>query len=336
MSLVDRYVAEVGRHLPLVERADIEAEIRSTLEDTVEEQAQGKPASDETVSAVLQQFGEPELLAQKYSQTKNYLIGTHWYVIYMESLKRVLITALPISFLAIFLVKFAETQKNFIGITLQAAGQTLNIWVYIVFWMTVAFVILERLGIKPGEMEHLGIDPVEPSIRKNRAWTPDLLPQLPKPRQISIGEGITNVIMTLGGIGLVAFFASLLRVEDGSGNFPLLHPNLWKVWLPIFFGLAGLTFIHDLFKLKIGNWTPALTITNILLSLASIGYLLALVLTQDIVNPAFVAALKNGTPAQVQQSMMWTIWISVAIIIGCYLWSIVNSIVMAKRLPVQK
>ena len=33
MKLIDRYIAEVGRHLPRKQRADIEAEIRSTLED---------------------------------------------------------------------------------------------------------------------------------------------------------------------------------------------------------------------------------------------------------------------------------------------------------------
>jgi hypothetical protein len=334
MSLIDRYVAEVGRHLPTDERADIEAEIRSTLEDMVEEHTQSKPATDGTVSTVLQQFGDPELLAQKYSQTKNYLIGTHWYVIYMESLKRVLMTALPISFLAIFFVQFADTQKSFISVTLQAAGQTLNIWVYIVFWMTVAFVILERLGIRPGEMEDLGFDPVEPNIRKTRAWTPEQLPQLPRLRQISVGEAVTDILMSLFGIGFVAFSTSLLRVPDGDESIPFLHPRLWELWLPLFFVIAGLTLIHEMFKLKIGNWTPALTITNVILSLVSIGYLLALLFTQEVINPAFLATLESGgvTP-ELKVSASWSVGITIAIIIGIYIWNIVNSIVMAKRLP---
>ena len=36
MSLINRYIAEVGRHLPEKDRSDIEAEIRSTLEDMLE------------------------------------------------------------------------------------------------------------------------------------------------------------------------------------------------------------------------------------------------------------------------------------------------------------
>ena len=37
MSLIDRYIAEVGRHLPEKNRKDIEAEIRSMLEDMIDE-----------------------------------------------------------------------------------------------------------------------------------------------------------------------------------------------------------------------------------------------------------------------------------------------------------
>lgn len=319
MSLVDRYVAEVGRHLPGEQRADIEAEIRSNLEDMIED------SGEEKVATVLKKFGDPELLAQKYTQKKNYLIGRQWYEVYMEVLKRVLSVALPVSLLIWFFIKFAENSDNLMRILIQSAGMTFNIGINICFWITAVFVFLERSNTAPIELGG-----------NAREWSPDMLPQLPKPRQISVGEGITDAIMTFGAIGLVAYSASLLRLEGDSGIFPLLNPNLWKVWLPIFFGLAGLTLIHDLFKIKIGNWTPALTTANVLLGLASIGYLLALVLTQDIVNPAFVAMLKSGTPAQLQQSVTWSIWITVAILIGCYLWSIINSIVMAKRLPIKK
>ena len=54
MNLIDKYIAEIGKHLPRKGRADIEAEIRSTLEDMLEER---KPAdaqiSEEQVIALL-------------------------------------------------------------------------------------------------------------------------------------------------------------------------------------------------------------------------------------------------------------------------------------------
>ena len=36
MSLIDRYVAEVGRHLPEKDRSDIETEIQTMIEDTLD------------------------------------------------------------------------------------------------------------------------------------------------------------------------------------------------------------------------------------------------------------------------------------------------------------
>jgi hypothetical protein len=50
MNLIDTYVSEVGRHLPQKNRADIEAEIRSTIEDILEERSRkfGKPAHRNT------------------------------------------------------------------------------------------------------------------------------------------------------------------------------------------------------------------------------------------------------------------------------------------------
>ena len=40
MRLIERYVTEVGRHLPLVRgRGDIQNELRSTLQDMLEDKA---------------------------------------------------------------------------------------------------------------------------------------------------------------------------------------------------------------------------------------------------------------------------------------------------------
>ena len=43
MELIDRYVREVGRHLPRKNRADIETELRSLLVDNLEDLLKGSP-----------------------------------------------------------------------------------------------------------------------------------------------------------------------------------------------------------------------------------------------------------------------------------------------------
>ena len=54
MSLINRYIAEVGRHLPEKDRSDIEAEIRSMIEDMLDERrerGQNAKAADDKVIA---------------------------------------------------------------------------------------------------------------------------------------------------------------------------------------------------------------------------------------------------------------------------------------------
>jgi len=71
MKLIDRYVTEVGKRLPLVRgRVDIEKELRSTLEDMLEDRAQksGKPADEAMEIELLKEYGAPQKVAETYNQ----------------------------------------------------------------------------------------------------------------------------------------------------------------------------------------------------------------------------------------------------------------------------
>ena len=56
MNLLDRYIHEVGRHLPRKNRSDIQAELRSSFVDTLEDRF-GQDASEEQTSELLKEFG---------------------------------------------------------------------------------------------------------------------------------------------------------------------------------------------------------------------------------------------------------------------------------------
>jgi hypothetical protein len=125
--------------------------------------------------------------------------------------------------------------------------------------------------------------------------------------------------------------------QGNSAPVPFLHPNLWNFWLPVFFVLTSLSLVHEVFQLKIGNWTPALTVTNVILGILSIVYIAALVLTQDVVNPAFLAMLDSSLEtARLREVATWSINITAAIIAGIYVWDIVHSIRMARQLAEEK
>lgn len=324
MSLIDRYIAEVGRHLPEKNRADIEAEIRSTLEDMIEERGHpAKSTDDKIIAETLEQMGDPRLLASRYAPPKRFLIGPDWYEVYVKALQRVLVTALPVVAIVMFVLTLTEAPLDFIDAVGEAVGSAFSVGVQILFWMTIVFVFLERSDEKPYESPR----------QNNRAWTVAQLPKLPKTRQISIAETVMNIASILFVLIWIALPYTLARFRGDPISVPFLHPNLWNVWLPIFFVIMTLTLAHEAFKLKIGNWTPALTVTNVILGIISIAYTTALVTTQDLVNPDFLAMLDNATnSSELREVVTWTIGISAAVIAGTYVWSMVNSIRMARRL----
>jgi hypothetical protein len=97
MNLIDKYITEVGKHLPRKNRADIEAEIRSTLEDMLEERRQTQGTADEgTVIALLKEYGAPREVAESYTGPR-YLIGPRVYPIFELVTKIVLAVLIAVT-----------------------------------------------------------------------------------------------------------------------------------------------------------------------------------------------------------------------------------------------
>lgn len=328
MGLIDRYIAEVGRHLPEKDRSDIEAEIRSTLEDMVEESRRhvAKATDDKIIIETLERLGDPRLLASKYAPPKRYLIGPDWYEVYVKTLQRVLFTALPIFAAVTFILTLTRDPLDFINAVGEAVGGVFNVGLQILFWITVVFVFLERSDEIPNVAQGA----------KTRAWTVAQLPKLPNKRQISIAETVINIASILFVLIWIVLPFAIARFQGDPVPVPFLHPNLWNFWLPIFFVLMVLTLVHEVFQLKIGNWTPALTVTNVILGLSSIVFTVALVLTQEVINPAFLTMLDRNGASELREVATWSINISAAVIAGIYVWDIVNSIRLARQLAKEK
>lgn len=326
MNLINRYIAEVGRHLPEKDRADIEAEIHSMIEDMLEERGQPlKSANEKSIAETLEELGDPKLLARKYSPAKRYLIGPDWYDVYLTTLKRVLSTALPIVAIVAFVLVFTKNPLDFGGAFGKALGNVMDVGTGILFWVTAAFVIVE----------HSGADVKEMRTSKPKAWTVAQLPKTPLKRQISIGETLTNIVMELFALVWIVLPPMQAWLQGEKNYVPFLHPNLWNLWMPIFFVLFVLTLIHEVFKLKIGNWTPALTVTNVILGTASIIYIVALVTTQQLINPAFLATLSSEQVSKLGNVTTWSMWtvnLTAAVLVGIYIWDMLDSIVKSRRL----
>ena len=81
MDLLKRYVHEVGRRLPRKQRADIEAELHSTLVDTLESRVEGEPTEQDQIE-LLKEFGPPVEVAASYRGGEQYLIGPDLYPLF--------------------------------------------------------------------------------------------------------------------------------------------------------------------------------------------------------------------------------------------------------------
>ena len=100
-ELVERYVHQVGRYLPPKERAEIEAELRSQIEDQLDDRFGGSPSPAE-VALVLKELGEPRRMAASYG-SEQYLVGPDLYPYMMGVLRYgwVLVPAIVV-FLTLF------------------------------------------------------------------------------------------------------------------------------------------------------------------------------------------------------------------------------------------
>ena len=83
MELIERYLQEIGRHLPANKRADILSELRSSLNDSLEAQTNGQ-SSEEAVVQIIKEMGAPRKVAASYYPEGQYLIGPEMFPLFQR------------------------------------------------------------------------------------------------------------------------------------------------------------------------------------------------------------------------------------------------------------
>mgnify|MGYP001428747841 CR=1 FL=1 len=112
MKLIDLYVADVGRRLPEKMRPEIENELRSLLEDMLEDRARqaGRPADEEMASVLLKEYGSPAKIAASYLPER-YLVGPDLFPTYLQVLKVVVLVALVVTTVG-FALTFSQSARG--------------------------------------------------------------------------------------------------------------------------------------------------------------------------------------------------------------------------------
>jgi len=272
MDLIDRYVTEVGKHLPRKNRLDIEAELRSTLEDMLEDRAQqtGRPADEALAEELLQEYGAPRKVAATY-QTHPYLIGPRMFRIYTLVLKIVLFAVtLGLSIATIVSVISANmTAPELLQALIDFIAGLVSALVAAFGNVTLVFAILERV-VPASEFED------------KEKWTPAELTKEPDPGRVKMGDMIASIVFTSAALIIFNFYPQIVGIWNNTNGEWIQTAGLSEVffrYLP-WINLSGiLTIVLDIWLLRQGTW-------NALTRWLHIGL--------QVVGIAIAAALLNG------------------------------------------
>jgi hypothetical protein len=248
-EMINRYVREVGRHLPRRTRADIEMELRSLLHDSLDELAAkaGMEPTPKLAAELLRDFGKPEAMAANY-RPEQHLIGPRLFPVYKQALTimAVIISALHVAGL-IFMLLNADT---------AVLGQTTWGWFGSLFQsllvyaglITVIFAIVERTEVIDWEEE----------TTQETEWDPFELPPAEDPNRINRFELGFEMLWTAAFIILFNFYPEWIGIANVSGEetavFPLLAAA-FAVHIPWLTLLWTLELALKGFVLTRGRWT---------------------------------------------------------------------------------
>ena len=206
-ELVERYIHQVGRYLPPKERTEIEAELRSQLEDQLDDRFPGVP-TEEDVASVLKEWGHPYQIARSYRE-EQYLIGPDIYPVMMRALRYGWFTVPAIVlFLNVFAELGASQVLTFTGLVLQPLLASLIAVFSFSALVVLVFAIIQHLGI----------------IRKESAelFNPLDLPQADNPALVDRFEAAFGI--TLGSI-IMLVLLFWLQVGGLTLRFNLSNPG---------------------------------------------------------------------------------------------------------------
>jgi len=279
-NLVDTYVLEVGRRLPKKIRADIEAEIRSILQDMLDERSQksGKPVDEEMTLEVLKAYGSPDKVAGTYLGDR-YLIGPRLYPTFILVLRIVLMVAgigAAIG-LGVALSQTIYNPYHDFQTVVTAIGNLIVTLLFVLGNVVLIFAILEWALFRADTQGNVK------GLPREKAWDPRLLTRLSPPDQVKMAETILEILASFAAIVIFNFFPGIFSFGFGiSGvwyigmgnltNVPLLSQAFFY-YIPYLTLVWSLTIILDIVLLRMGHWNTAARIC--LIGLKVIGIMIA-------------------------------------------------------------
>jgi hypothetical protein len=318
MSWTERYLAAVLRSIPEPKRTDVERELRSSIEDAIEERVTAGEDRTAAERAVLEGLGDPSALAGAYTGRPSYLIGPELFPLYRRFLPRLIAVVVPTAGLVMLAVKLAGGGDTEAAIAAGISG-AISVAIQIAFWATVTFVFLEWAG--PARQARAEI------VAAGGRWTLERLPKVATGR-ITVAEAAGEIVTVLITLGILVFAAGLTTTDASGAQVPIFAREFSTVWLPILVSAIALRGAVHLKAYAAGSWTRWLAVYHAVLQ-ASFGVLVVtLALSGWIVNPAFGDAIGVSGLADGKGPVMLTLAVGTTLATG---WEIVRIFLRARR-----
>jgi hypothetical protein len=333
MELIDIYVKEIGLQLPEKMRSDIEKEIRSLIEDMLEDESRqaGRSLDEEMIVTVLKRMGPPEKVAASYLPAR-YLIGPELYPHFINTVRIVLGLVTVLTALAIGVSVGARTEPppNIIEVLGVIVGG-------------IAESVLRALAIVI--LVFAVIQYVSPDFKvEAKNWDPRKLKAEPDQERVSIPGALGEIIMSVLALILFNFYAHWIGLNTMQNGEWVHMPVLTQEFFGYLPWLSLLWITQTAFHVALisrGRWNELLRWFSAVVSALTIA-VLAWILT----GPAIVALPLDAiagmgwplTPENIQE-INEGLNISIRLVIGIVLALEVLSLgkqlykLMRRRLP---
>ena len=306
MDTIERYIHEVGRYLPVKNRADIMAELRSLLSDALENNAGAEP-SEAMVHDVLKKFGSPRSVAAKYYPEGQYLIGPTLFPLFQMVIWIVVAAVFGAQILAMA-VGYVMAGK---GIDpFAAVGGLVNSIPASVGWVVLVFYLLQRFDVRPDEADE--------------EWDPASLPQISEEAEVKRGERIFGIIAGTFVLALLTLFPDRIGVYFFPGGTFFGNPVLSQYIVLVGVSLLA-SILLDIYMVWQGRWSKLNRLVKLAVNIFSIVVLGLLVQGHTVWLQAhgvtnFVEAMNifsTDVVANGQILAMWAFWMgfTVALIV---------------------
>jgi hypothetical protein len=311
-SLTDRYVAATVRSLPDTQRADVERELRASIEDDIDARREAGAEPIEAEREVLMGLGDPAGLAARYSERPLYLIGPTNFLFYRRSLIALLAIIVPIATVASGLVH-ALLGEGIGPVVAAAVSTALSATMQIAFWVTLVFAILDWTGASKNG----------PLVR----WNLDMLPDAPQKRALR-SDAIASVVWLAILLAFLVYaqFFPIAWNADGPVREPLFDPALWSFWLPYVIVLIVAEAVLVLVVYRAGGWTWPLAAINAVLAAAAAVPIASLAVAGELINPGFLAAFEWAG----SDVVLTVMGVAIAVVsVGAASWDAIDGFVRA-------